>query len=429
MKLKKILLLLNFIIFFSAFNFAEAQSLYGWPQKESSISTDDEQSDDEEDCAAIQAQSEEQAKQAYAQESEKFKKQLSDIKCLNMSEGSCDQIKMSTLTASYQAKVKEIGEFFKNQLCPEDEYDFTFPWGGFGGQNIRRTARGRDSYVIKIVTNNPLIERGQVAAGMAVNNSVYRVVAISKRPGDFNVSTNCKRGATNIAVVKWVHDKDLYGSCRLERNTTYYINIAHQMEGRTTCHSPSGCDFYFSAFADQTVVATTPVVVSPVTAPVVTAPVVNPPIVTPPVVTGPSVPPVTTPASGSEPKYHFTFPFGTSVSTGNIRRKARGLDSYVIKIVTNNPQAIKGQFIALTTSSNSAFRTMAVSTKAGDFNVPTICKRGGTNVVALNWTHDNTWGACKLERNKTYYINISHQDDGVGTCSNPSGCDFYFGTY
>lgn len=280
--------------------------------------------------------------------------------------------------------------------------NMVMPWGPYNTNNVRKTAAGINSYVIKVVTNNTGITKGQLVAFSPSSNSAHRTMSISTLPNDFNVSTNCKREGSSTVVINWSH-LNSYGKCTLERNRTYYINIAHHSKGVATCPT-RGCDFYFSASADGFVNPGTPTPPTP--------PTPTPPAPTPPVVIN--------------DRYNLLFKW-PNLSDNNIRRTARGMDSYIIKTVTNNEIVDSGQISAFAPSSNGAFRIVAISKIPGDFNVIKACRSESSNVAVVKWSHDrDVYGACELQRNTVYYINISHRFNGVTSCANTSGCDFYF---
>jgi len=287
--------------------------------------------------------------------------------------------------------------------------NLTMSMGPLAGNNIRRTAAGVQAYIIKVVTNNNGITKGQLSAFSPSSNSAHRTMAISTLPNDFNVATTCKREGSSTVVINWSH-ANTYGACVLERNKTYYINIAHISKGAPTCPNSRGCDFYFAATADGAAIPGIPSTPTPTP--------------TPPTIPTPK--PTPTPPVVINDRYNLIFKWPV-LNDNNTRRTAKGMDSFIFKTVTNIEAVTSGQISAFAPSSNGAYRIVAISKIPGDFNVANRCKSESSSVAVINWSHDrDVYGHCELQRNTIYYINISHRYNGATTCNNSNGCDFYF---
>lgn len=297
-----------------------------------------------------------------------------------------------------------------NSAAAAEAVNMSMIMGPYSVGNVRKSAAGKNSYVIKVTTNNPAILKGYLVASSPSTNSAHRTMSISTKANDFNVPSNCKRDGSSNVVVNWSYTS-VFGACILERNKTYYINIAHHLKGDVTCFNGSGCDFYFNAKAVNSGLSSTPVPM-PVPTPVpVPAPTPKPV-------------PVPVPTSPVVERYDAVLDW-PGPSDGNIIRTAINMNSYIIKTLTNNEAVSAGQVSAYRSPSNSAYRTIAISRIPGDFNVSKFCKSGSSVVAVVRWSHDrDVYGSCELQRGVTYYINVSHRLGDMPTCQNQNGCDF-----
>jgi hypothetical protein len=132
---------------------------------------------------------------------------------------------------------------FQNLPNPEDGVD----WPGNFGDSISLSLN-RNMYISAQFTTNLLSERGRFqfsTPGNTQGPASAVTIAISECPGDFTTHLDqnvCLKSVGPSGSMKWATDASASGSyCKLENNTTYYLNIVHSITAADN-YSTSACD-------------------------------------------------------------------------------------------------------------------------------------------------------------------------------------------
>lgn len=162
------------------------------------------------------------------------------------------------------------------------------------------------------------------------------------------------------------------------------------------------------------------------------------PPVTPPIVTDPSVP-VSCGPTPTNMIANNNNPWGTTISS-DVRSPIALKKSQVYSLKLNKPAGVKGYgfFSSINTTRLAGMRTAVISECPGSMSATgtpfpngyNACEVTGTE-AKISWSFDENSPPgptqCRLDPNKTYYINVTHADkDGKNSCTG-STCYYTYG--